>query len=269
MVSQTHYEVLGVDENCSEDMVKFAYQSKLKDAKEKLQDSPLFFEKENNLKHAYQVLSSPSLRQAYNNKIAKERATASGHSYAADNSFNITEFLGELIFSKAFLASIMLIIVLLVVIPSGEERIAGNVIHKSLDYEHDINNQKINLENSREARYVSNQDYTETRGMREQDRLENSDERSFELEQRRLELQEQREEARIAREEHRLTMQLEKEARNAEYAAKRQEERDRKAEKYEKRQKELEAQRLSRERIRNIERAGELQRDVNRLKAGY
>jgi len=173
MINQTHYEVLGVD------------------AKEKLQDSPLYFEKENSLKHAYQVLSSPS------------------------------EFLGGLIFSKAFLGSIVVIIVLLVIIPSGEERIAGDVIHKSLDYDHDINNQKMGLENRREDRYVSNQDYIETRGMREQGRLETSDER------------------------------------------------DRKAERYEKRQKELEAQRLSRERIRNIQRAGELQRDVNRLKAGY
>ena len=73
MAEQTHYQTLGIDQNASREMIDHAYKRLLIDAKEKLQDSPIFTEKAQNLKHAHQVLSNQALRQAYDNKLARER----------------------------------------------------------------------------------------------------------------------------------------------------------------------------------------------------
>ena len=225
MEHQTHYKTLDVDENASSDMIEFAYKRLLKDAKDKLQDSPLYFEKEQNLKHAFQVLSSPSLRHAYNNKLAKELTTSANDSYTASESFNAAEFFGGLIFSRAFLGSVVLVIILLVIIPGGGERTVKEVFSKQMDYQHDIRSQQMDMERRREERYVGNQEYDEYLSTRAQEQKEAAEQRRFEMEERRLEIEEQREEARIAREDRRLAMQEEREARNTEYDLKRKAER--------------------------------------------
>jgi len=268
-VHQTHYNTLDVDENASSEMIEFAYRRLLKDAKDKLQDSPLYLEKEQNLKHAFQILSSPSLRQAYNNKLAKERTIGDRSSHAASDPFNAAEFFGGLFFSKAFLGSVVLIIVLLVLVPGGEERTVRDVVNKQMDYGHDIRSQQMDLERRQEDRYVASQKHNEYLSTRSQEQKAAAEQRRFEMDERRLELKEQREEARIAREDRRLAMQEEREARRTEYDLKRKAERERREEKYKKRQEEYEAQRRSREAVARINRTGEIQRDIEKLKAGY
>ncbi len=269
MVNQTHYQTLDVDENASQDMIKFAYQRLLKDAKDKLQDSPLYFEKEQNLKHAYQVLSSPSLRQAYNNKLARESVTATNNDNDASDSFNAAEFFGGLFFSKAFLGSVVLIIILLVILPSGEERVVKEVVNKQLDYDYDVRNQQMELSRQKEERNASSQEYRDRLSERQQESREISEQRRIDMEERRLELQEQREMEKIAREDRLLALKEERAARQAEYDLKRQKETERKQEKYRKQQEEYKAKRRSREFIERTERTAELQKEVNSLRAGY
>lgn len=267
MVGQTHYQTLGVDENASREMIDHAYKRLLIDAKEKLQDSPLFTEKAQNLKHAHQVLSNQALRQSYDNKLARERA----QTYAASDSgsFNAAEFFGGLVFSKAFLASAVLIIVLLVILPSGKDRVSSNAVNKHLDNQYDIHNQQMELARQREERYYESQENSDDRAYLELEREEAAEARRLEMEERRLALQEQREMERLEREERMLALKEERAARQAEYDLERQKERERRNEKYKKQREEYEARRRSQEFIRSTQRTGELQKDINRLKSGY
>jgi hypothetical protein len=46
MEKQSHYQLLNIDKNASTDIIRLAYERLLTDAKEKLENSPLYFKKE-------------------------------------------------------------------------------------------------------------------------------------------------------------------------------------------------------------------------------
>ncbi len=269
MENQTHYETLEIDENASPEIIASAYQRLLKDAKDKLQDSPLYYTKEKKLYNAYEVLSNPTLRHAYNNKLIRERASSINNTYTPSDTFNVTEFLGGLIFSRAFLGSVVLVIILLVLIPSGEERIVKEVFSKQFDYEYDIRNQQMELNRQRELRNSSTQEYTELLALREQERRETAETRRLEMQARRLDLEEQREMKRIDREERLLLMQEEKAARQAEYEKQQQKEREKREQKSRRQQEAYAAKRRARELIESQKQTTRPQQHFITTKSGY
>lgn len=222
--NRTYYQILNLDSNASQEMIELAYQQLIKDAKEKLQDSPIYYEKEKVLNEAFSTLSHPDLRRAYDEKLAQERAQAQaqqeskkppkGKKPKKDQKpppANTAEMLAGLVFSKAFAAFVVLVIVLVVLIPSGKDRGNESVANKLLDNSHDIQSQQMDLARQKEQRYQ-------------------------ESEQRRLELQEKREKARQDREDKRLQLQQERETRMAMNDLKRENERKRRQKEYERKQ---------------------------------
>ncbi len=257
----THYKTLGIDHNASSDLIEFSYQERLKDAKEKLQNSPLFFDKQKKLEHAYQVLSSPTLRQAYNEKLAKDQSlTNPSHKsvYSADhsNSPTLIGFLG-LKFSKGFIVAISIVIIFFIALQYNHFRIAQNRQEQELNYYNQMREKQMLMQQQQMDRYNDSLDAFYEQSNRE-------DHYRYEMDDRSMSIRESNASSRRAIENRRLAMQEERESQRAKYEARRQ----RDLEQTRKRHAEYEANQLSRENIRRIERTGKLQRDINRLKAG-
>jgi curved DNA-binding protein CbpA len=256
----THYKTLGIDHNASADLIEFTYQERLKDAKDKLQNSPLFFEKQRKLEHAYQVLSSPTLRKAYDHKLIKEKTTIP---VACPDKLNVSSSLSSvsgllgLHFSKSFIVSVVLVILFFALLRYNEFRVMHNAREQEMSYYNKMRDQQLYEQQQRVGQY-----YSYNSGSYE--RKNTSNQYGNNSNNRYMDMQEQNASARRARDARRLAMQEERESQRAKYEARRQ----RDLEKTRKRHAEYEANKLSRETIRRIERTGELQRDINRLKAG-
>jgi len=212
--NQTHYQVLNIDNQASPEMIELAYQQLLKDAKEKLQDSPLYFQKEKILNEAYSVLSNPEFREAYDRKLVRKQAIRGNNTRIDRGGQEISTDHSK--FIKIFAVFVVLVIAALVLIPSGEDRSKEQVAHKQLDNRYSIQQQRYSLDE------------------RKEDRMSAS-------EQKRLELQEKREQARLDWEERRLKMQEEREERRIREERRRENERLQRKKEYEreKRSKEL------------------------------
>jgi len=218
MENQTHYKTLNIDNNAPTELIKLAYEQLLKDAKEKLFDSPIYFEKEKKLNEAFEVLSNEDFRQAYDLKLIREKAARSHASEASEEPLSSSQTLVNKLTSKGFIAVVVAVIVGLFLFPSGKDRTESKVANKGLDNKFDIQNQWMNLERQKEQRVSA-------------------------AEQRRLDLKEDREKAKMAREERLLQLAEERESRRVDKEFKRENERR-------KRQKEYEIQKRSRDLIR-------------------
>jgi len=202
--NQTHYQILHIDKNASPEMIELAYAQLLKDAKEKLGDSPIYYEKEKILNEAYAILSNAEHRQAYDKKMANDEVKKMSH----DEPVGKSTWLENFTFIKGFAVFVVLVIALLVLLPSGEDRGDNQTTNKKLDNNYDIQQQNMDLQRQKERRLTD-------------------------AEQRRLDLQEQREQAKIDREERRLKMQEEREERYARNELKRENERIQRKKEYE------------------------------------
>ncbi len=260
MASETYYEILEVNENASQDMIEFAYQRLLKAAKEKLQDSPMYHKKVQRLTDAYRVLSSPSLRHSYNNKIAHERAGGTRTSLHTAQFFDWTDFISGFIFSRAFIGVVVVSVILIMILPHGRDIMKAGVMSRYMNYDQAIQQQNMLYEHARKERMASYRDNI----------LENQQKDRELMEQQRLKretrYQEQRELQELKQQEYqdrRLAQQQEREAKRQA----RLKENEKRNEIYRKRREEQLAQQRSQEFIDQTERATWAQREVNTLKA--
>jgi len=209
--NQNHYQTLNIADSASPEMVEMAFNQLLKDAKEKLQDSPIYFEKEKLLKEAYAILSNAELRQAYDIKLVRDRAAKSKPKDIPPETLNTSQTVAKLLNSKGFIALVVAVIVGLFLLPSGKDRVENDTANRRLDNSYDIQSQRLDLERDREQRFSSS-------------------------DQRRLDLQSEREAAKISREERRLQMAEERETRRIEKELRWEDERRQRKKEYERKQ---------------------------------
>jgi len=243
MEKQSHYQLLNIDENASTDIIKLAYERLLKDAKEKLESSPLYFEKEKKLNEAYLVLSNTQRRQFYDKKLLKERIQS--HKSSIDNtseSFNLFDFLNNLIFSRIFWGSAALILALLILLPGNNDNINNQTQQKAIKDYYDYQNQQLERVHQTEQLYSASQEnYQQSVSKRRQERKEAAEKRQLELEVQRIEQEEQRSLAKIEREERRLKLKQQREDKKANDKLQRQKNREKLAREQRERQQQYEA----------------------------
>jgi DnaJ domain len=243
MEKQSHYQLLNIDENASTDIIKLAYERLLKDAKEKLENSPLYFEKEKKLNEAYLVLSNTQRRQFYDKKLLKERIQS--HKSNIDNtseSFNFSDFLNNLIFSRIFWGSAALILALLILLPGSNDNINNQTQQKAIKDHYDYQNQQLERVRQTEQLYSASQEnYQQSVSKRRQERKEAAEKRQLELEVQRIEQEEQRSLAKIEREERRLKLKQQREEKKVNDKLQRQKNREKLAREQRERQQQYEA----------------------------
>lgn len=267
MPSETYYKILEVNENASQDMIEFAYQRLLQEAKERLQDSPMFQKREQRLKDAYRVLSSPSLRHSYNNKLARERSGESRAQLESSGSFDWAGFIRGFIFSRAFIGAAVFVVVLIILLPSGRDIMTANTMSDYMKYEQGIRQKNIEYEKLRMERMANFRSdvYGAQQSSRDyyRKRQELADKRKQEREARYQEQQEENEYRREQYRERQLAVKQEREARRMA----RQKESDKRNENYRKLREQRIAKQRSREFIEQTERATWAQQELNTLKA--
>ncbi|MFK5893367.1 MAG: DnaJ domain-containing protein [Pseudomonadota bacterium] len=252
MEKQTHYQLLNVDKNVSTDIIKLAYERLLRDAKEKLENSPLYFEKEKKLNEAYQVLSNTQRRQFYDKKLLQQRIESQNNIENSSESFNLFNFISHLFFSRIFWGSGALILVLLIIFPDYEENTNNQSRQKTIENYYNYQNQQVEYMRQKEEFYSASQNnYQESVDKRRQERKAVAEKRQLEREIQNIEREEQRAIAKIEREERRLQLNKDRAEKNAALKLQRQENREKSAREKRQRQQRYTAEKRSRELIRN------------------
>ncbi len=267
MPSETYYEILEVNENASQEMIEFAYQRLLQEAKDRLQDSPMYQKRTQRLNDAFRVLSSKSLRQAYHNKLTQERSRGSRTPVATSSSFDWAGFISGFIFSRAFIGVVVFIIVLVTLLPSGRDIMTANMMSDYMQYDKEIRQNNLHYEHrrmeqmSRIRAEMLNEQREDTQYYRQQQKL--AEQRRLEQEARYQEQQELNEYRRAEYRERQLALQKKREAQRLA----RQREYEKRNENYRKLREQRIARQRSQEFIEQTERATRAQQELNTLKA--
>lgn len=235
MEKLTFYELLQIRKTASSAEIQIAYEQLLKDARDKLADSPLYYNREKQLNDAYNTLIKAESRQIYNEKLHHEQLLAekllrqqknqkTHQKYkiqkkqsSSSDLFSPAVFFGKLIFSKAFLGSIVLIIALLVLIPSGKDRVVSDALNK----QYELQNRQLEFEQQKYQQRISSQlayrEKADARGKeREEENKKRREKNKQEVDFRRFE----REQLRISQNEQRLLRQEERKKKQQEYTEK-------------------------------------------------
>jgi len=237
MLKTTFYELLQIRNTASPAEIQIAYEQSLKDAKDKLADSPLYYNREKQLNDAYNTLIQTESRQIYDENLQHEQLLAEKRLHQQNNirtqktnkshkkqrkqsdKSSPILFLGKLIFSKVFLGSIIAIIALIIFLPSSKDRVISDAITK----QYELQNKQLELEQQKYQQQVSTQlAYREEAiSSRKKRELENQ-KRRIRNEQQATTRQLEREQLRIDQAERRLTKQEEREKKQEEYKANRE-----------------------------------------------
>ena len=267
MPSETYYEILEVNENASQEIIELAYQRLLREAKDRLQDSPMYRKREQRLTDAYRVLSSLSLRNAYNNKLARERSSGARASMETTGSFDWPGFISGFIFSRTFIGAVVFAVILITLLPSGRDIMTANMMSDYMQYEKEIRQQNLAFERERMASMnnIRTEVFSNQRANTDyyQKQKELAEQRRLEREARYQEQQELNEYRRAQYRERQLALQQEREekrlARKKEY--------EKRNENYRKLREQRIAEQRSQEFIEQTERATRAQQELNTLKA--
>ncbi|MFK5985960.1 MAG: DnaJ domain-containing protein [Pseudomonadota bacterium] len=255
MQKKTHYQVLNIDKNASIEVVKLAYERLLNDAKNKLEDSPLFFEKEKTLKEAYLVLSNPQRRNYYDNKLIRGRIKKSKPSI--NDSISFSDFFSNIFSSKIFWAALASIALLIFILPSSQKSVIEQQQKQQqqilINYQ-DMQKRQIELIQQKE-RYYSGAIETnqEAYKARAEKRKEQAEQHQLEREIEKIAREEKYAEDKIAREERSLARKKQREQQQAEKKLARQLVAEKKSREQRQRQQQYEAEMRSRKLIQKYE----------------
>jgi len=255
MSEKTHYSTLNIAEDASIDVIDMAYQKLLHEAKDKLQDSPLFYKKKQGLDDAHTVLSNPSLRQAYDKKLLQQRLDANKEEFDEPEKTTLSDFFVNIRFSKTFILIIISVIGIFAFSQYSRHAVHNKIVEQQATYD------KMHIEAAKQARIDNKKTYEERRLKYK----EINKQKQAEYAERREQIKREQWRSQLEREQRNYERQQQREAKQLE----REEKREIAKAKRKKEQEAYEAKRRARERIKEIKRTGELQRENYNSKYGY
>ncbi len=270
MNQETYYDTLRVEKTASHEIIRTSYEKLLKSAKSQLLNSPLYATRQKKLQDAYQILSNPELRQAYDRKISpppKPLQTAQTRKIAAPETIPVAkESSFSFSFSKSFIVLIALILVLLIFLPRSRDTTALRMANLQMQRAYEMQSQQFIRELELRTQIADSGNFMDNLTP---EQIEAAETQRLEIENKKVLLWEQSARANRRQNEYYSEVREAREARQAEASLKRKQERERRNDEKRKRSEEYAAQKRSREFIKSTNRTTELIKKNERLKLGY